>query len=132
MKGDEWHDLGCYFATTAAIVVDQGVWKERRKKVSENVLVYVFGSCVDDCFKEAAVLGNICFGVKGGLVCIEAMTKKERKKERKKEIEGNSISKALEKRKRLFKALKYALGLRVREGRRGSTGTLTVRLLANL
>jgi hypothetical protein len=56
----------------------------------------------------------------------------ERKKERKKEIEENSISKALEKRKRLFKALKYALGLRVREGRRGSTGTLTVRLLANL
>jgi hypothetical protein len=77
MKGDEWHDLGCYFATTAAIVADQGVLEERRKQVCENVLVYVFGSCVDDCFKEAAVLGNICFGVKGGLVCVEGMTKKE-------------------------------------------------------
>jgi hypothetical protein len=82
MKGDEWHDLGCYFATTAAIVTDQGVWKERRKQVSENVLVYVFGSCVDDCIKEAAVLETVCFGVKGGLVCVGAMTKKERKKER--------------------------------------------------
>jgi hypothetical protein len=123
MTGDEWHDLGCYLATTAATVADQGVWKKSRKQVSENMLVYVFGSCVEDCFKEAAVLGNICFGVKGGLVCVEAMTKKERKKE----IEENSICKVLEKRKRLFRALKYALDLRIREGRRGSTGNLTVK-----
>jgi hypothetical protein len=81
MTGDEWHDLGCYLATTAATVADQGVWKKSRKQVSENVLVYVFRSCVEDCFKEAAVLGNICFGGKRRLG-LRRGHDKERKKER--------------------------------------------------
>jgi hypothetical protein len=69
MKGDEWHDLGCYLVTTAAIVADKEFGRKGgRKQVSENVLVYVFGSCVRDCFKEAAVLRNICFWVKRSML----------------------------------------------------------------
>jgi len=49
--------------------MDEGIGREGRKQMSE-ICLFVSSEVVPIiASKRAAVLGNICFGVKGGLAC---------------------------------------------------------------